>query len=78
VTANYILSEEVLRKVLDAMVNNTDNMMCHFDFYFEAIGTLRTILSKPPAKPHSWILKTTEEYAKDNRSFMQPLYTKDL
>ena len=75
----YLVSEELLRQVLDALDtangfaldNNCDGK------FNDEIEALRALLSKEPSEPHSWVQKTKDELERDNRSFMQPLYTKD-
>jgi hypothetical protein len=84
----YLISEEVLRQVLDALgglqyaTQNKEGRVMpekyHVDAAFAAKETLRAILAKEPNKPVAW-LDNEMGYADSHKQFDDdiPLYRKD-
>ena len=79
----YLIDEEVLRQVLDALDIGFDNNIYgvkHNDVC-DVSNALRAILASPPAEPVAWIKKTDssdiwQQEPKHPESFI-PLYRKD-
>jgi hypothetical protein len=51
-TKTYIVSEEVLRQVFDALMQADD---CLEDRFCRLLPTIRAILASPPAEPVAWV-----------------------
>ena len=68
-------SRELLQQALTALIK-VEHVEGYHYFDKQLLEAIREHLEKEP-EPHSWVRKTKAEMEIDNRSFMQPLYTKD-
>ena len=82
--ADYIVSEEVLRQVLDALDDNMqDERVGQWAQMSRAVGAISEILASPPAEPRAWAHKTNTSAVLRSvggtmeTDMWEPLYRKD-
>jgi len=76
----YLISEEVLREVLNALNHNITNYTEHIPLKRKQINVLGTLLASPPAKPVAWTNKDQVLVFTDPECLQNPipLFRKDL
>lgn len=75
----YLVSEEVLRQVLDALIHHDGNYKLSraaAERVEEAMGTLRAILAKEPQEPVAWY-RMGAFFPQQEGDEREPLYRKD-